>query len=974
MRRARRLLFGTTLILSIVLASAAAAQLPPDEKYLQFETEHFRVIFPEAMETFARRSAVSAEWAYDMLSRDFIGPPKGRIGLVITDYTDRPNASATPIPVNRVVLIAAPHLAVRQLNYYTDWVNNTLVHELTHIFHLDRADGVWGAAQFVFGRLPAFFPAFYQPQWVVEGLATYYESRLTGAGRAYGSAFNMLLDNDADAGAFRTIDAADGLAPIFPAGSTPYAYGGIYFRDVADEQGDSVIGELALKGARRLPYTLNWASSSLYGRTLTGSWNDWSEDFSAATSARADSLRAIGVTQGVPVTGYAWSVSTPRYSPDGRALAFTFNTPRDDPATMVIDVETGAVTQRVLRNGSGGSAWAADGSFIYISQVEFADRYDIYSDLYALDAGAGKLRRLTAAARLSSPDLSRDGRTLVAVETGEGTNRLVEVDLQTFEVRPITPYVYGVNWEHPRASPDGRYVAAERWSEGEILDIAVVDLEGRLVRRVTEDEAADVTPAWSVDGRYLLWASDRNGPYDIYATEWSPSASSAGGGRPTWRVTRSVTGASDPEISPDGRWLAYAGLYPDGSRIERVAFDTTGWEEAGPGWRALHQPPQPPPVLGDSSAIGSEVHAYNPFPSLWPRAWLPLFTINSGNSAGDFIGALISGTDYIRRHRYSIVGGWRTGVKKPEARFSYSYAGLGNPVLGLAVLQEWDERTRSTSDGVLFTTLERERDLIVTADFLRRRWWSAFRVTPGLGVQNVHLEPSPGIQLTDSTFTDLEALLSLGYTRARAYPRSLSNERGWSASLLLTHQRLADDLDRWEVAAEGLLRGYLSFPAFGYANHVIAAHLNFGVSEAQDRSPEIFELGGVPGSSIGIGFGFGYGGGERYAVRGYSEGVRFGDRVASGSIEYRFPLALVGRGYGLWPVLLDKLSAAVFLDAGSAWFDSGDFDVIASTGTELSVDLGFNYSVVYRLRLGFAVPFDSDLGDPTVYVATGVAF
>ena len=113
---------------------------------------------------------------------------------------------------------------------------------------------------------------------------------------------------------------------------------------------------------------------------------------------------------------------------------------------------------------------------------------------------------------------------------------------------------------------------------------------------------------------------------------------------------------------------------------------------------------------------------------------------------------------------------------------------------------------------------------------------------------------------------------------------------------------------------------------------------------------------------------------ERYAVRGYREGVQFGDRVASGSIEYRFPLALVGRGYGLWPVLLDKLSASVFLDAGSAWFDSGDIDVIASTGTELSIDLGFNYSVVYRFRLGFALPFDKDLGDPTLYVATGVAF
>ena len=85
-------------------------------------------------------------------------------------------------------------------------------------------------------------------------------------------------------------------------------------------------------------------------------------------------------------------------------------------------------------------------------------------------------------------------------------------------------------------------------------------------------------------------------------------------------------------------------------------------------------------------------------------------------------------------------------------------------------------------------------------------------------------------------------------------------------------------------------------------------------------------------------------------------------------------LGASSRAEGLWPILLDRLSASLFVDAGSTWFDSSDFELIASAGTELSIDLGLNYAALYRFRVGFAWPFDQALGDPTVYLAFGTAF
>ncbi len=964
------------MVLLSLLPTVAAAQVPPDERYLQFETDHFRVVFPDGMEPFARRAAASAEWAYVALSRHFIEPPAGRIALVITDYTDRPNASATPIPDNRVVLIAAPHIANRTLNHYTDWVDLTLVHELTHIFHLDRADGVWNVAQTVFGRVPIFFPAFYQPRWVIEGLPTYYESRLTGTGRAYGSSFDMLLQNDANSGAFRTVDAADGLSPIWPAGRTPYAYGGLYFRAMAEENGDSALADFARRGARRLPYTVNWASTPFFGGTLTGSWRDWSAGFETTARARADSLRQLGLTVGEPLSGLAWVAESPRYSPDGQRLAFTFLTPRDDPATLTVDPRSGRTVSRQRRNGSGVNTWSQDGQQLYLGQVEFADRYDLYNDLYTIDVAGGRERRLTQAARLSSPDLAPGGRTLVAVQTGEGSNRLVCADLETGEISPLTEFADGVNWEHPRWSPDGSLVAVERWLRDRVLDIVVLDSSGVPVWQVTDDEALDVTPAWTPDGRYLLWASDRNGVQDIYAVEVAPHFPSIAAGEPqVWRVTRTLSGATDPEVAPGGARVAYAALYREGVRIESIPFEPAAWERAGPGWR--NQRPAPTPRSAVEVDVGGPVRPYSPFPALWPKSWLPV-VYSGGSGVGLFIGATTFGADDVRRHSYAILAGWRTEANAVEGAVFYRYAGFGDPVLDLGAWQDWSSRTVLTTDGQPVGAIERERELRISVSFLRPRVFSALSVAPALGVEERQFTSTdPDIVFTNPTQTDLIAGVFVGYSRARGYPRSVSAEKGFTTLFELTHRRLTDDLDRWRLSGEADLRGYLSFRVFGYANHVIAGRLALGASEGRGRGPELFALGGVPGRAFEIVGGFDIGGGSRYSVRGFEEGTLVGDRIVSSSLEYRLPLSLVGRGYGLWPVLLDRLSASLFADAGSAWRTGAESEVLVSAGSELSIELGFGYSVTYQFRLGLARQLAAPEGSSrewNAYLSAGVAF
>lgn len=971
---------GLAIVALLTVPVRSASQVPPDERYVTFDTDHFRVIFPERMEVFARFAAGRAEWAYEALRAEFIAPPAGRISLVITDHTDYPNASATPVPINRVMLIATPDILSRSLNYYTSWVDVTLVHELAHVFHLDRARGLWSLARTVFGRVPAFFPAFYQPTWVIEGLPSYYESRLTGAGRAYGSSFEKLLTADASAGDFRSIDAADGLAPLWPAGNTPYAYGGMYFRSMAEQFGDTAVSGFARRGAARLPYTLNWASTPHFGETLSSSWKGWRAEYQRGVHERNDSLAGLGLTIGEPIfEAHAWMAPSPRFAPDGHRLAFDYITPRDDPATVIVDVRTGSVVLRKRRNSGGSSTWGRDSRHLYTSQVEYRDRYDLYRDLYELDVLSGRERRLTRGRRITSPDLARDGRTVVAVEIGSGSNRLVLIDLESLEIRPLTEFDPRVNWERPRWSPRGDMIAAEMTERGRVLDVVVVDSAGDIVWRVTRDDAADVTPAWSPDGRYLIWASDRAGVSDLYAAE-VPTGRSDGGTRVeqgstlatahrVWRLTRTTGGASDPEVSPDGRWLAFAALSAKGYRLERMRFDRTTWEPASSGWRSLRQP-----TLGVTERAKTDalIRRYSPFPSLWPRAWLPII-YGSSSTVGTFIGATTFGADDVRRHSYALFAGWRTEVGDIEAGAVYRYAGLGDPVIDFSVAQDWSSVSLLTTEGGQVEAVERERELRLAAGFLRPRIQSVISVIPSLALEQRRFAPVDP-SFADTTVTDAIAGVVLGYSRARSYPRSVSAEKGFVTVLELTHRRRTHDFDQWRLSAEAVVRGYLSFPVFGYANHVLAARLAVGASEGHERSPEFFGLGGVPGRGIDIIAGLEIGGGSPYPIRGLSEGVRYGDRIVSAALEYRLPVVLVGRGYGLWPVMLDRLSLSLFADAGSAWSNGEAIDVLASVGSEVSLDLGLSYALVYRFRFGIALPAGDTDESWSVYASTGVAF
>ena len=99
----------------------------------------------------------------------------------------------------------------------------------------------------------------------------------------------------------------------------------------------------------------------------------------------------------------------------------------------------------------------------------------------------------------------------------------------------------------PELSPDGKRVATMR---GPIGSSDIWLQEGMRIRRLTFNPADDRYPLWSPDGTSLAFASNRNGPYDLYRKP-------ANGSGTEDLLLQSPDFKRPNSWSPDGRYILY---------------------------------------------------------------------------------------------------------------------------------------------------------------------------------------------------------------------------------------------------------------------------------------------------------------------------------------------------------------------------------------------------------------------------------
>ena len=507
----------------------------------------------------------------------------------------------------------------------------------------------------------------------------------------------------------------------------------------------------------------------------------------------------------------------------------------------------------------------------------------------------------------------------------------------------------------------------------------VLDTLGHVLHELTRDRASNSEPEWALNDAAIVYASDRSGVSQLYA-ELAAANAPLGSAR----LTNVTTGIYWPAISPDGKSIAAVRWESDGYH---VGVAPLGPALMGPSGGPVHiakgDTMADPPRESPSTA---PAHGYSPWRTLLPRYWLPLV---GQNSFGDYmVGAFTSGSDVVNRHAYAaqLLVDFARGQHTAQA--SYSYAGLGQPVLQGGVEQYWDAYRALDSTGIVVGDLfRRTRDFDVGVTFSRPRVrTNAFLSVFGTYEQRDYTtDPAPLISQffgADDPMRRYWILSSTaGWSNAQASALSISPEDGVSLSVSgrLKWLDSGGPLASKNIAAAAT--AYKSIDAGGFARHVLALRAAAGVAGGAEQNE--FDLGGASGANKTTVPGLSLGTLSTFAVRGFPVGVESGTRIVAGSLEYRIPFTRNQHGFGLWPVFLDRTSLSVFGDAGSA---SGGLGMtgsladnwIASAGAELGINLAVPYDVPYLLRIGVAAPVLNhsalDVRSSSVYVRLGVSF
>ncbi len=996
---------GVASTLLLLLASAllpfqGAGQLPPDEEWRTLETEHFRVTYPDGLLELARRAADRGETAWTLLSERFVRPPGGKVDLVVTDHADISNGYAQVFPSRRIVIFAPPPVDGFGLSHMDEWMELVVTHELVHIFHHDLAMGPGGALRDVFGRLPLrwpFFPGLAAPAWASEGIATYYESALTHAGRVRGSFHEMVVRTDILEGEFESIDQASGDSQVWPGGERYYVYGSLFLDHLLERHGEEAMNRFIREVAGQwVPYRVDAAARAAFGISFSDSWSAWKEELEVRYAALRDSLSAWApLTAPERLTEEGYYAQNPRTSPRGDWVAFARHDGRSDPQIRLLDPATHESRELARTNRLANFSWTPTGGILF-SQTEYTDSYRIRGDLFLAEAN-GKVERLTVGARLDHPDVSPSGTRAVATQEEGGTNRLVMVDLTDGRIQPLTEYAPLVHWAYPRWSPDGRWIAVARWTAGAYYDLLVLDPEGDVLFQVTRDRAVDNAPTWSPDGRWLLWASDQSGIPNLYAVEIDGESGAPG---PRMQVTNVPGGAAYPSVDREGRWVYFAGYHADGWHIERIPFDPSSWFSPLPLHPRFRETVDPRVYLEE---IEAPQGPYNPLPTLAPTYWLPEF--RPAEDAGPArvlkpgFGISTSGTDLVGRHSYSLLGMYSGDPGGFEGSASYSYGGLGNPILSIGASQFLDADgplAAPDESGDLLYVVERDRAVGIGGTLLRRRARSiasfslaGSHIWENRTLLESDLSESRRFRLNRPDTRLAEGRASISFSTARRFPLSVSLEDGVGLLLRGRARRdltLNDSLrgtppeDRSLRDVVGQLTLYKGLRLPGFANHALAFRASGGVAGGPGADQFHFEVGGASGNSVPLSF-LNDNPWILFPVRGYATARRTGRYAWSASAEYRFPLLMVNRGRGLLPLHLDWLSGSIFADAGNAWgpelglrgYENPRQDPLLSVGGELMARLMPFWAGDLEVRLGVAHGMVEGQGTG-VYLRLGPSF
>jgi TolB protein len=197
--------------------------------------------------------------------------------------------------------------------------------------------------------------------------------------------------------------------------------------------------------------------------------------------------------------------------------------------------------------------WSPDGRFLAYTSYQ-----DGNPDIYLRDLVNGSMRKIVFYPGLNLPgSWSRDGTRLLITSSRDGNQEIYDMNVGNSLLQRLTrDSAIDVS---PVRSPDERRIAFVSSRNGS-PQIYIMDADGGNVRRLTQDGNYNTSPAWSPKGKKIAYEGSVNGRFQLFLID--PE-----GGDPQ-QLTFGGLDHESPSWSPDGRYLAYSVRGYGRNRIE----------------------------------------------------------------------------------------------------------------------------------------------------------------------------------------------------------------------------------------------------------------------------------------------------------------------------------------------------------------------------------------------------------------------
>jgi dipeptidyl aminopeptidase/acylaminoacyl peptidase len=248
------------------------------------------------------------------------------------------------------------------------------------------------------------------------------------------------------------------------------------------------------------------------------------------------------------------------------------------------------------------STWSADGSWVAFTELS-SDR----SRIMIMRADGSARTRITPNGAYYDlvPSISPDGSRIAYTSNRNGNYEVYTIAADGTDERRITTNPSSVTFVGPKYSPDGtKLLVAMRESPADPnQDLYILNADGTgPLQRVTTGVNNAESRAWSPDGTRIVFNNMVNGVGQIFVVNTNGTGmtqiTTNSANTPPLNIGEffpPIRGDVTPAWSPDGEWIAFASdrtgnfevniVRPDGSSLSQVTYTTSN--ELSLGWRPL---------------------------------------------------------------------------------------------------------------------------------------------------------------------------------------------------------------------------------------------------------------------------------------------------------------------------------------------------------------------------------------------------